>query len=313
MVKNTKFNKTFLGHGQIPLTNDIVFFLVYGAGTKESNRALVALLNVVLERGNDPIAGVKVANTVHKGFRPGDKETVMDIKARSQAGEQFNVEMQASVQPSYGERTLAYGARMVNSSLAKGEDYATMKKSIVISFIDGVMFKSTPRFHTEFGLRDSSGGLLLTDRLEVHFLELGKIDGSKEPGGMAPLERFCAYLKFAGDHRKEGYVDKLLDTGEEAILMSDQVFRDVTEDESLQDLLWRREVAEHDLATKLRLAEKDGERLGIEQGIERGIAAFVQDYAEDGRPCEVIIEKLRLRFGLDQEAARQYYEKYGKA
>lgn len=305
MEKIEQFNKKSERRGRLSLTNDIIFFLVYGAGTEESNKALLSLLNVVLER-KDPIAEVKIVNTVHKGFHPGDKETVMDVKARSKKGEQFNIEMQASVQMFFGERTLVYGARMVNSSLAKGEDYDTMKKSIVISFIDGVMFKDTSSFHTKFELRENREGLLLTDRLEIHFLELGKIDDSKYPDEMAPLERFCAYLKFAGDHRRADYVEKLLDTGEEAVLMSDQVFREITEDESLQDLLWRREIAEHDLATEVMLAEKDGERLGI----EKGIAAFVRDYVEDGRPPEAIIEKLVLRFGLQENEARQYYEKY---
>lgn len=309
MEKIEQFNKKSERRGRLSLTNDIIFFLVYGAGTEESNKALLSLLNVVLER-KDPIAEVKIVNTVHKGFHPGDKETVMDVKARSKKGEQFNIEMQASVQMFFGERTLVYGARMVNPSLAKGEDYDTMKKSIVISFIDGVMFKDTSSFHTKFELRENREGLLLTDRLEIHFLELGKIDDSEDPDEMAPLERFCAYLKFAGDHRRADYVEKLLDTGEEAVLMSDQVFREITEDESLQDLLWRREIAEHDLATEVMLAEKDGERLGIEKGIEKGIAAFVRDYVEDGRPPEAIIEKLVLRFGLQENEARQYYEKY---
>ena len=309
MGKIIQFNKKSQMRDPLSMTNDIIFFLVYGAGTKKSNKALLSLLNVVLER-KDPITEVKIVNTVHKGVHPGDKETVMDVKARSEKGEQFNIEMQASVQLFFGERTLVYGARMVNSSLAKGEDYDTMKKSIVISFIDGVMFKDTPSFHTKFELRENREGLLLTDRLEIYFLELGKIDDSKDPEEMEPLERLCAYLKFAGDYRRADYVEKLLDTGEEAVLMSDQVFREITEDESLQDLLWRREIAEHDLATKVMLAEKDGERIGIEKGIEKGIAAFIQDYVEDGREAEAIIEKLVLRFDLQEDEARQYYEKY---
>ena len=84
--------------------------------------------------------------------------------------------------------------------------------------------------------------------------------------------------------------------------MSEQVFKEITEDESLQDLLFRKEMAEHDLATRIMLAEKEGK--------EQGIAAFVQDYIEDGRPRETIIEKLILRFGLEEDEARQYYETY---
>ena len=97
MGKIIQFNKKSQMRDHPSMTNDIIFFLVYGAGTKESNKALLSLLNVVLER-KDPITEVKIVNTVHKGFHPGDKETVMDVKARSEKGEQFNIEMQASVQ-----------------------------------------------------------------------------------------------------------------------------------------------------------------------------------------------------------------------
>lgn len=170
------------------------------------------------------------------------------------------------------------------------------------------MFPSAASIHTRFELWEKTENLLLTDKLEIHFLELGKISDSKDPIDMTPLEQFCAYLKFAGDSKREDYVEKLLNTGEEAILMSEQVFRKITEDESLQDLLRRQEIAEHDFATEMMLAKREGKQ----QGIEQGIAAFVRDYVEDGRTPKVIIEKLQLRFGLDEEKARQYYDEYSR-
>ncbi len=75
---------------------------------------------------------------------------------------------------------------------------------------------------------------------------------------MTSLERFCTYLKYSGDDTKKDYVDKLLGTGEEAIAMSERVYRDITEDESLQDLLRRQELAEHDNATRMMIAKREG-------------------------------------------------------
>ena len=82
--------------------------------------------------------------------------------------------------------------------------------------------------------------------------------------------------------------------------MSDQVFREITEDESLQDLLWRRGDCRARFSHQSNACGKDGERIGIEKGIEKGIAAFIQDYVEDGREAEAIIEKLVLRFDLQR-------------
>lgn len=39
---------------RLKLTNDQVFYWVYGMDTEESKRALIALLNVVLDRKDDP-------------------------------------------------------------------------------------------------------------------------------------------------------------------------------------------------------------------------------------------------------------------
>lgn len=50
----------------------------------------------------------------------------------------------------------------------------------------------------------------------------------------------------------------------------------------------------------------------LEEGIEQGIEALILDNLEDGKSEEVIIGKLVKRFGLNTEAAKEYFEKYSK-
>lgn len=50
----------------------------------------------------------------------------------------------------------------------------------------------------------------------------------------------------------------------------------------------------------------------LEEGIEQGIEALILDNLEDGKSEEVIIGKLVKRFGLNIEAAKEYFEKYSK-
>lgn len=118
--------------------------------------------------------------------------------------------------------------------------------------------------------------------------------------------------------------------------MSERVYRDITEDESLQDLLRRQELAEHDNATRMMIMKTEaikqgleegrqegfeqgieqgleqGLEQGIEQGLEVGIAALIQDNLEDGKVREQIVDKLQRRFDLDQEKAEYYFDKYSK-
>jgi len=265
------------------------------------------MLNLVLDRKNDPITEVTVTNGIHKGFKPSDKGTIMDIRAKTQSGEQFDVEMQNKVSEDFANRTLMYGCRMVNSSLSAGEDYDKMKKSIVISFVNGIQFPHIPELHTRFLMAEEKHGCPLTDRLEIHFLELGKLK-EREPLSMTPLEQFCAYLKFAGDEEKKDYVAKLLSTGEEAVSMSDQVYKDVTDDELMEILLWHEQMAEWDRNTALYRAEQRG----IKQGLEQGIAAFIEICDESGIPKDTIVAKLRQKFDLTEDAASAYYQDYHK-
>ncbi len=58
---------------------------------------------------------------------------------------------------------------------------------------------------------------------------------------------------------------------------------------------------------------QEGIEKGIEEGIEKGlftgICAFIQDYLEDGKTKEEIIDKLIKRFSMSREEALNYYTK----
>lgn len=296
---------------QLRLTNDLVFYFVYASDTDASRHALMAMLNLVLDRKDDPITEVTVQNSVHKGFKPSDKGTIMDIRAKTHNGEQFNVEMQNQVQDSFENRILLYGCRMTNSSLDSGENYDRMKKNVVISFVNGIQFRHIPDFHTRFSMTEDTYGYPLTDKLEIHFLELGKLQEA-EPSLMSPLEQFCTYLKYAGDEQKEDYITKLLETDEEAIYMSDRVYKNVTDDEVLEILLWHEEMAKHDRTTERDAARREGMEQGIEQGMEQGIAALILDNLEEGKTQTQIVTKLQRHFSLTESKALEYYLKYSK-
>jgi len=76
----------------------------------------------------------------------------------------------------YVDRGLFYGGRLVYSGLEKGDNYDKLKKSIVISFVNGTLFPETDKIHTVFHLREDSCNIKMTDKLEFHYIELGKIN-----------------------------------------------------------------------------------------------------------------------------------------
>ena len=89
-----------------------------------------------------------------------------------------------------------------------------------------------------------------------HFIELGKLGDIEDTDELTgELERFMAYLKYAGDRSKEPLVRELVRKGDEAIVMSDRVFRELAKDDPEFQWQWSRDTYEHDMATLRKQAE----------------------------------------------------------
>ena len=105
------------------LKRDWVFRYVYGADNERSKKALIAVLNLILDRKENPVVDVTILNPISLKTREDEKETSMDIRARLDTGELIDVEMQRSHFGSYGKRAVYNLNKLVNFSLDKGEDY----------------------------------------------------------------------------------------------------------------------------------------------------------------------------------------------
>ena len=174
--------------------------------------------------------------------------------------------MQAGDLQFYQNRALFYGGRLINSALQVGENYDRMKKSIVISITKGRLFPSLEDCHNIFEVRDRKRGLLLCDRLELHFLELCKIDDQKPVHTLTEIERLGAYLKLANIENRQDYVKQILTM--EDIDMTENAYRKVTEDEREYERREARFKYQLQRNTELYVARSEG----LEQGRNEGEA-----------------------------------------
>ena len=71
------------------------------------------------------------------------------------------------------KRTLFYWSKLFSGQLEKGHDYAELKKTITINILDFEYLK-TNQYHNVYHLREDNTGHILTDVLEIHFIELPK-------------------------------------------------------------------------------------------------------------------------------------------
>src|SRR5689334_9834522 len=100
---------------------DYAFKRLFG---RDANRPLlIDVLNCVLAPPpGHAIQDLELLNPFNPKDTPDDKLSILDIKARDQAGRHFNVEMQIVPFPDYDKRVLYYWARLYQGQLHEGQD-----------------------------------------------------------------------------------------------------------------------------------------------------------------------------------------------
>lgn len=153
---------------------DIVFWMLLA---RERNRPLLlGVLNAVL-RPSAPIEAVEVLGSEPDKAAVEGKDIVLDLRVRLASGEEVDVEMQSRWHPALRERLLYYWARLYAGQLPRGTEYTALRRSVVIVFADFDLLAGR-RFHSIFQVRERHGQGLLTDQLELHVLELPKLEAA---------------------------------------------------------------------------------------------------------------------------------------
>ena len=233
-------------------------------GSPEHSAITIHFLNAVLHY-EDPIVGVTILNPISLKDYDADKLSVLDIKAVDGRGRRFNIEVQTSRPPNLPERLTYYAARQLIEQLGEGDDYSDLNPSIGVCVLDAVMFPGGPSPRHAFGLR-SAEGLVLTDRLQVHVLELHKY---RVPGDDAvvtdPVEQWMDFFRTAAERTPEELAGRLPDpVFGEATGVLEMIARTPEERQRYEDRL----KAERDERARKKAAIAEG----LEQGLERGVA-----------------------------------------
>ena len=268
---------------KMPLYSDYVFHRVFGSDTEESNAALIGLLNIVLDREENPIISITINNPIDLGNLPNDKETEMDIRAETSSGETLDIEMQVANLKFFQNRALFYGGRLVNSSLNKGENYGMMKKSIVVSIINGKVFPNMLGYHSIFDVRERLSSTLLSDRLEFHFLQLPELDLSKPVCDMSRIERLGVYLAHADDESYKDLIQEICEE-EDEIIMAENVYRKVSQDQIEAARAEARFRYQLQYNTDMYWSRQEG----FEEGEKKALKETAQKMLGEGIPADTI-------------------------
>lgn len=149
---------------------DFVFKKIFG--NEKQPEILISFLNSILKY-DDPIKTVEIKNTdIEKEFSDA-KFSRLDVKAKTDKGELINIEIQIKNEHNMKERSLYYWSKIFSEQMLTGENYSTLAKTICINILD-FNYLDCKDFHSCWEIKNSKTNEVLTDKLQLHFIELRK-------------------------------------------------------------------------------------------------------------------------------------------
>ncbi len=154
--------------------NDFIFKKLFGE--KDDEPILLAFLNAILKKTHqEKLLEIEILDNKELSKELiEDKTGRIDVRAKTLKGEQINIEVQLSNQGNMEKRTLFYWSKLYLEGIKQGEDYKKLSKVITINLLDFNLL-TTESYHSTFHLwEDFEKEYMLTDLVEIHFIELTK-------------------------------------------------------------------------------------------------------------------------------------------
>lgn len=264
---------------EFDLTDFMAFNKIYGQDTEESNQALIALINTVTEdkpeisdtliKDIDAFDSIEYSNGQYCGCG-------FDICFESDTGSLFSLQMENEPDEYFTGRCLVYMDSMMESS-------DKLQKLIIVLFVAGRnLFKDADSYHNVHIIRDEESGEVPFDKVRVHFIEIDKVDRSKVVSDMTPLERVSLYFRYANDPDKEALLEQLIDSGDKAIVLAENIFKRLTADN------WA--CKKMQIINKYKADLSDAKEEGIEQGRAAEKKEMVKALKDKGVGVDIIAE-----------------------
>lgn len=239
----------------LDVRNDLVFKAIFG---KEKNKSLlILLLNAIL---TEEVEEIMFLNSYLGAEYVDEKYSILDIRVRTTENVEIDIEMQLEYHSGFENRMLLYWARMYLGQLKSGEAYEKLNKTIQIS-ITNFKFLQNDHFHSTFHLMEKEKLIKFTDHLEIHVLELPKVQMTEELTDEDLLTKWMLFL--SGDDKTKGEV-AMTDMGIEKAY--DELHR-ISEDEVMRERAIARDKWLSDQATRREQARREGKEEGEKETV----------------------------------------------
>ncbi|MDU4802422.1 MAG: Rpn family recombination-promoting nuclease/putative transposase [Clostridium butyricum] len=233
---------------------DFAFKKVFAGEGEKSKYLLKDFLNSILElTGTDRIKTIEYLNPFNDREHEKDKQSIMDIKVKTEADELIDIEVQISDVDDYKKRSLYYWSRLYGETIEKGKGYIELKKSIVINILDFKLIDENNKYHNVFMIKEKEDNFKFIDDLEIHYIELAKFN-KQDINNLNDLEEWLLFLRECNKNGDEKILEKLKIEKEE-IKMAVEIMNKLSADEKEYQQYLAREKFLMDEISKKRYAE----------------------------------------------------------
>ena len=266
---------------------DVVFKSIFGK--EEEKRPLMSLLSSILDLSLDSFEDLILLNTELLPNHMDQKLSRLDIRIKLKDKTEIDVEVQVVEHLAYKERALFYWSRMYGNMLNKGENYGLLKKCILINIIYFNLF-DTPNMHTKFQILETSNYEKFTDHLEIHVLELSKLNAYNRTIENELLVDWAEFLSLGNEDELMRLKDRT-DLPED-VLKAIEEYERIKDNPDLQMEALNKQMAIMDYIQRIDDATHKGESIGLAKGKAEGKAEGIVETTLD------IAKKLKEQ-GLD--------------
>jgi len=276
---------------RLTLKNDYLFKLLLGS--EENKACLQDFLECVLDMPTGMIADLELLDKELTKDTITDKTGILDVKLRLKDGTTIDIEIQNSWSAEFIPRTLFYWSKMYTEEFKEGASYTSLTRCITINLISQG-FKLNSKVHSVYNIQEQKSHQLLTDLLEIHFLNLSAVTGTEIRPTMATKrqEKLINWLRFIETDDKE--VRAMLATTSPILQMLNEKIDVLSLSPEDRKLYESRMKLKSDIATISEVQFKAGAEWGRAEGSYH--KAF--ETARNLRAMGLSIEKIAQATGL---------------
>ncbi len=291
---------------RIPATTDFMFKNLFGVSGKEEN--LKGLLQAILKI---KIENLKIQNAeLPRNFK-NEKLGILDIRAQLGDGTTAAIEMQIENQKNIGERVTFYICKIYINTIEIGQTYNEASKTIAIAIIDFSYFNRKEYHqiaHLKFEECTDKNEIVeeiikgkesktVTDKLEVHIIDLAKFKKMKKPKG-----ELADWLNLIIGN--EGEIE-MSSQRNKAIAKVNEENKRLSASQKMQAMYLSQQMALYDYNTNMSVARKEGEKIGERRGEKKGERKAMKEVAKRMLKDGIDIEKIEKLTELSRKKIEQ--------